>query len=139
MRHGAEFGSSTMRRSTPLRRSSSSVASCSSANWVVWRPVIRKSMRYQSRFLSRHESASEPRKRQSVSCAAILGRPHRVFYRDAGPNSSIGNTWRRVERLALPLHALLASNLTFAGEIEPSVANLDRTVSLVMADDQAIR
>src|SRR5687768_9191324 len=40
--------------------------------------------------------------------------------------------------LALALHALLAGNLTFAGGIERSVANLDLTLSLVMADDQAI-
>src|SRR6059036_1859298 len=40
--------------------------------------------------------------------------------------------------LALALHALPAGNLTFAGGIERSVANLDLTLSLVMADDQAI-
>src|SRR3981189_1744900 len=40
--------------------------------------------------------------------------------------------------LALALHALPAGNLTFAGGIEPRVANLDLTLSLVMADDQAI-
>src|SRR3989442_14783987 len=40
--------------------------------------------------------------------------------------------------LALALHAFLAGNLTFAGGIERSVANLDLTLSLVMADDQAI-
>src|ERR687892_1423424 len=39
--------------------------------------------------------------------------------------------------LALALHALLAGNLTFAGGIERSAANLDLTLSLVMADDQA--
>src|SRR6058998_2763131 len=41
--------------------------------------------------------------------------------------------------LALALHALLAGNLTFAGGIERGVANLDLTLSLVLADDQAIR
>src|SRR3981081_2051946 len=41
--------------------------------------------------------------------------------------------------LALALHALLAGNLTFAGGIECSVGSLDSTLSLVMADDQAIR
>jgi len=40
--------------------------------------------------------------------------------------------------LALALHALRAGNLTFAGGIERSVANLDLTLSLVMADDQAV-
>ena len=40
--------------------------------------------------------------------------------------------------LALALHALLAGNLTFAEGIERSVGNLDLTLSLVMADDQAI-
>src|SRR5207302_3170915 len=40
--------------------------------------------------------------------------------------------------LALALHALTAGNLTFAGGIARSVANLDLTLSLVMADDQAI-
>jgi hypothetical protein len=40
--------------------------------------------------------------------------------------------------LALALHALPAGNLTFAGGIKRSVANLDLTLSLVMADDQAI-
>src|SRR5438874_864406 len=40
--------------------------------------------------------------------------------------------------LALALHALPAGNLTFAGGIERSAANLDLTLSLVMADDQAI-
>src|SRR5882724_7908860 len=40
--------------------------------------------------------------------------------------------------LALALHALLAGNLTLAGGIARSVANLDLTLSLVMADDQAI-
>jgi hypothetical protein len=40
--------------------------------------------------------------------------------------------------LALAVHALLAGNLTFAGGIERSAANLDLTLSLVMADDQAI-
>src|SRR5204863_9920021 len=40
--------------------------------------------------------------------------------------------------LALALHALPAGNLTFAGGLERSVANLDLTLSLVMADDQAI-
>src|SRR5438309_12047621 len=40
--------------------------------------------------------------------------------------------------LALALHALPAGNLTFAGGIERSVANLDLTLSLVMADGQAI-
>jgi hypothetical protein len=34
--------------------------------------------------------------------------------------------------------ALLTGNLTFAGVIERRVANLDLTLSLVMADDQAI-
>src|SRR5688572_17027225 len=43
----------------------------------------------------------------------------------------------RRQTLALALHALLAGNLTFAGGIEHSVANLDLTLSLVMADDQA--
>src|SRR2546429_4322363 len=40
--------------------------------------------------------------------------------------------------LALALHALLAGNLTFAGGIERGAANLDLTLSLVTADDQAI-
>src|SRR6266545_4419838 len=40
--------------------------------------------------------------------------------------------------LALALHALLAGNLTFAGGIGRSVANLDLTLSLVMADGQSI-
>src|SRR5437762_12895179 len=40
--------------------------------------------------------------------------------------------------LALALHALPAGNLTFAGGSQRSVANLDLTLSLVMADDQAI-
>ena len=40
--------------------------------------------------------------------------------------------------LALALHALPAGHLTFAGGIERSVANLDLTLSLVMADNQAI-
>src|SRR5438105_10709626 len=40
--------------------------------------------------------------------------------------------------LALALHALSAGNLTFAAGIERSVANPDLTLSLVMADDQAI-
>src|SRR5437879_13857698 len=40
--------------------------------------------------------------------------------------------------LALALHALPAGNLTFAGGIEHSVATLDLSLSLVMADDQAI-
>src|SRR5438477_9517131 len=40
--------------------------------------------------------------------------------------------------LALALDALPAGNLTFAGGIERGVANLDLTLSLVMADDQAI-
>src|SRR5207248_6857291 len=40
--------------------------------------------------------------------------------------------------LALVLDALPAGNLTFAGGIERSVTNLDLTLSLVMADDQAI-
>ena len=40
--------------------------------------------------------------------------------------------------LAFALHALPAGNLTFAGGIERSVVNLDLTLSLVMADDQAI-
>src|SRR2546429_10021714 len=39
---------------------------------------------------------------------------------------------------ALALHALPAGNLTFAGGIERSAANLDLTLPLVMADDQAI-
>ena len=42
------------------------------------------------------------------------------------------------EPLVLTLHSLLAGNLTFAGGIERSIANLDLTLSLVMADDQAI-
>src|SRR5438132_9133636 len=41
--------------------------------------------------------------------------------------------------LALALHALPAGNLTFAGGIERSVANLDLTLSLVVADDHAFR
>src|ERR1700716_366395 len=44
----------------------------------------------------------------------------------------------RPEPLALALDALPAGNLTFAGGIERSVAKLDLTLSLVMADDQAI-
>src|SRR5438045_2619453 len=40
--------------------------------------------------------------------------------------------------LALALHALAARNLTYAGGIEQSVADLDLTLSFVMADDQAI-
>ena len=40
--------------------------------------------------------------------------------------------------LALALHALPAGKLTFAGGIERSITNLDRTLSLVMADNQAI-
>src|SRR5438132_6123176 len=40
--------------------------------------------------------------------------------------------------LALALHALPAGNLTFAGDIERSVDNLDLTLSLVMADDHAL-
>jgi hypothetical protein len=40
--------------------------------------------------------------------------------------------------LAPALHVLPAGNLTFAGGIERSVANLDLTLSHVMADDQAV-
>src|SRR5947209_19857734 len=40
--------------------------------------------------------------------------------------------------LALALHSLPAGNLTFAGGIGRSVANLHLTLSLVMADDQTI-
>jgi hypothetical protein len=45
---------------------------------------------------------------------------------------------RRRRTLALALHARLAGDLPFAGGIERSLANLDLTLSLVMADDQAI-
>src|SRR5262245_59473698 len=55
----------------------------------------------------------------------------------SSPNSS-----RRIDGggklLALALHARPAGNLTFAGGILHGVANLDVTLSLVMADDQAI-
>src|SRR5216117_996891 len=40
--------------------------------------------------------------------------------------------------LAFALHALPAGNLTFAGGIERGVVDLNLTLSLVMADDQAI-
>src|SRR5439155_7038016 len=40
--------------------------------------------------------------------------------------------------LAFALHALPAGSLTFAGRIERGVVDLDLTLSLVMADDQAI-
>src|SRR5258706_75202 len=46
---------------------------------------------------------------------------------------------RRIDKpSALALYALLAGNFTFAGGIEHSIADLDLTLSLVMADDQAI-
>jgi hypothetical protein len=56
----------------------------------------------------------------------------------AGPDISEGTGSGVGKPLALALHPLPAGNLTFAGGIERSVANLDLTLSLVMADDQAI-
>src|SRR6185295_19254223 len=46
---------------------------------------------------------------------------------------------RRHNPLTLALHALSAGHLPFTGGIERSVVRLDPTLSLVMADDQAIR
>src|SRR5439155_10439270 len=54
------------------------------------------------------------------------------------PPSGAHRIDRRGKLLALALHALPAGNLTFAGGIERSVDNLDLTLSLVMADDQAV-
>src|SRR5262245_31214058 len=53
------------------------------------------------------------------------------------------NSWRAalmvdpLSRSALPLHALLAGRLPFAGRLERRVADSDPTLSLVVADDQA--
>src|SRR5436309_11278632 len=69
-------------------------------------------------------------------------RSYRRFHAGA-PSTASTRFWcspdrRRRQPLALALHALPAGNLTFAGGIERSAANLDLTLSLVMADDQAV-
>src|SRR6267378_7816707 len=57
------------------------------------------------------------------------------FTRRKGSSQRSQESWMP---LALALHALPAGNLTLAGGIKRSVVNLDLTLSLVMADNQAI-
>src|SRR3954464_3882090 len=56
----------------------------------------------------------------------------------AAEASRCGCYWRNPSILAFALHPRLAGNFKLAGRIECGVGDLDLTLSLVRADDQAI-
>src|SRR5881296_2809798 len=87
-------------------------------------------------LIDRSASVAAPRVRPAPQSPRRRPRAHHPRLRRASGAHRIDGVGTP---LALALHALLAGNLTFAGGIERGVANLDLTLSLVLADDQAIR